>query len=231
VGRDAKGNQARQAYTFTTEEDEPIVIIWTPDSSGVNVPSNTGNQDRPVLPNPVFVDPLSEKTSIGSTVSPEPEEKGFADYILILPLPDIPPIYIYLSKAPVEFLEVQLYSDFKYRSRQGIYEADNMPSAGAVKAYLKTNYPDLTPEDIELASQNVAAIVIPKDIHQKMSETYGGRNSRAQIDLDSQNLRSAVDRNLNVIKPALKGHGATESKIEAAREKIHNFNREMGLYK
>jgi hypothetical protein len=37
VGRDAKGNQARQAYTFTTEEDEPVVIIWTPGSSGVNV--------------------------------------------------------------------------------------------------------------------------------------------------------------------------------------------------
>jgi len=99
VGRDAKGNQARQAYTFTTEEDEPVVIIWTPGSSGVKVPSNTGNQDRPVLPNPVIVDPLSENTSIESTTSPAQEEKGFADYILILPLPDIPPIYIYLSKA------------------------------------------------------------------------------------------------------------------------------------
>ena len=183
-----------------------------------------------MLPNPVIVDPLPESTGITSTTSPAPEEKSFADYILILPHPDIPPIYIYLSKPPVEFLEVELYSDFKRRSRQGKYEADHMPSAAAVKAYLKANYPGMTPEDIELASQDVAAIIIPKDVHQKISETYGGRNTPAQIDLDSRNLRAALDRNLDAIKPELKEHGATESKIEAARAKMHELNNKMGLY-
>lgn len=86
------------------------------------------------------------------------------------------------------------------------------------------------PEDIELASQYVAAIVIPKDIHQKLSETYGGRNTRTQIDLDSRNLRAAVDRNLDAIKPALKEHHATESQIEAARAKMHELNNKIGLY-
>ncbi|MFE8049637.1 colicin E3/pyocin S6 family cytotoxin [Brenneria goodwinii] len=90
-------NDTRQAYTFTTEEDNPVTIIWTPDSSGVRVPANTGNQTQPPLPNPVIVDPLPDNTGIESTTSPEPEEKAFADYILILPLPDIPPIYIYLN--------------------------------------------------------------------------------------------------------------------------------------
>lgn len=87
-----------QAYTFTTEEEPHITIIWTPDHSGVNTPSNTGNPTRPELPNPVIVDPLPENTGITATTSPAPEEKSFADYILILPLPDLPPIYIYLSK-------------------------------------------------------------------------------------------------------------------------------------
>ncbi len=32
------------------------------------------------------------------------------------------------------------------------------------------------------------------------------------------------------IKPALKKHGATESQIEAARAKIHELNRNAGLY-
>ncbi|EIC86323.1 hypothetical protein [Serratia sp. M24T3] len=32
-----------------------------------------------------------------------PEEKNFADYILILPLPNIPPIYIYLSENKTSF--------------------------------------------------------------------------------------------------------------------------------
>lgn len=84
-----------------------------------------------------------------------------------------------------------------------------MPSAAAVKAYLKANYPGMTPEDIELAVQDVAAIVIPKGVHQKISETYGGRNSASQIELDASNLRAALDRNLDMIKPSLKEHGAT----------------------
>ncbi|HAW8312983.1 TPA: pyocin, partial [Escherichia coli] len=220
----------RQAYTFTTEEEPRITLIWTPDNPGIDVPYHTGNQYPPVLPNPVMVDPLPDDTGLHATTSPAPEERDFADYILILPFPDIPPIYIYLSKPPVEFLEVELYSDFKRRSRQGKYEADHMPSAAAVKAYIKANYPGMTPEDIEFASRDVAAIVIPKEVHQKMSETYGKRNSPAQIELDSRNLRAAADRNLDAIKPALKEYGATENQIEAARTKIHELNSKMGLY-
>lgn len=229
--RKMEWDDTRQAYTFTTEEDEPIVIIWTPENSDVNVPSNTGNQDRPVLPNPVIVDPLPENIRIESTASPAPEEKEFADYILILPLPDIPPIYIYLSKPPVEFLEVELYSDFKRRSRQGMYEADHMPSRAAVDHYLRANYPLLDDDEIMLLTDKVAAIVVPKEVHQKLSETYGGRNSRAEIDLHSRDLRASVDRNLNTIKPALKERGATETQVEAARMKMHKLNSEVGLYK
>jgi len=91
-------DSSRKAYTFTTEEDPRITIIWTPDSSGVNVPSNTGNQNPVRIPNLVVVDPLPENTSIEATTTPAQEEKNFADYILILPISDIPPIYIYLSK-------------------------------------------------------------------------------------------------------------------------------------
>ena len=219
-----------QAYTFTTEEEPHITIVWTPDRTDEKKPWNTGNQARPVLPNPVVVDPLPDDTGITATTSPAPEEKSFADYILILPFPDLPPIYIYLSKPPVEFLEVELYSDFKRRSRQGMYEADHMPSAAAVKAYLRREYPNLKETEIQEFSSQVAAIVVPKDVHQKISETYSGRNTPAQIDLDSQSLRAAVNRNLDAIKPALKKHGATESQIEAARVKIHELNRSVGLY-
>ncbi|WP_249032318.1 S-type pyocin domain-containing protein [Tenebrionicola larvae] len=89
-----------QAYTFTTEEEPRITIIWTPDYSGVNMPSNIGNQARPVLPNPVIVDPLADNTGITATTTPAPEEKSFADYILILPAPDLLPIYIYIRNNP-----------------------------------------------------------------------------------------------------------------------------------
>lgn len=220
-----------QAYTFTTEEEPRITIVWTPDRTDEKKPWNTGDQARPVLPNPVVVDPLPVNTGITATTSPAQGEKSFADYILILPFPDLPPIYIYLSKPPVEFLEVELYSDFKRRSRQGMYEADHMPSAAAVKAYLRREYPYLKETEIQEFSLQVAAIVVPKDVHQKISETYGGRNTLAQIDLDSQNLRAAADRNLDTIKPSLKKQGATEEQIETARTKMHALNSQQGLYK
>ncbi|MFH7905587.1 S-type pyocin domain-containing protein [Enterobacter cloacae] len=224
-------DSSAQAYTFTTEEEPRITIVWTPDRTDEKKPWNTGDQARPVLPNPVVVDPLPVNTGITATTSPAQGEKSFADYILILPFPDLPPIYIYLSKPPVEFLEVELYSDFKRRSRQGMYEADHMPSAAAVKAYLRREYPYLKETEIQEFSLQVAAIVVPKDVHQKISETYGGRNTLAQIDLDSQNLRAAADRNLDTIKPSLKKQGATEEQIETARTKMHALNSQQGLYK
>ncbi|HHL0036273.1 TPA: pyocin, partial [Enterobacter mori] len=107
---------------------------------------------------------------------------------------------------------------------------DHMPSAAAVKTYLRRKYSHLKETEIQELSLQVAAIVVPKDVHQKISETYGGRNTPAQIDLDSHNLRAAVDRNLDAIKPALNKHGATERQIEVARAKIHELNRNMGLY-
>ncbi|MDF7681082.1 S-type pyocin domain-containing protein [Enterobacteriaceae bacterium ESL0689] len=93
-------DSSRKAYTFTTEEEPHITIIWTPDSSGVNVPLNTGNRNPVRIPNPVVVDPLPEDTRIEATTTPTPEEKHFADYILILPLPNIPPVYVYLRNNP-----------------------------------------------------------------------------------------------------------------------------------
>ena len=101
--RKMEWDSSRKAYTFTTEEDPRITIIWTPDSSGVNVPSNTGNQNPVRIPNPVVVDPLPENTSIEATTTPTPEEKNFADYILVLPISDIHPIYIYLGENKTSF--------------------------------------------------------------------------------------------------------------------------------
>ena len=97
--RKMEWDSSRKAYTFTTEEDPRITIIWTPDSSGVNAPSDTGNRHPVRIPNPVVVDPLPENIRIEATTTQAPEEKNFADYILILPVSDIPPIYVYLSQG------------------------------------------------------------------------------------------------------------------------------------
>jgi hypothetical protein len=159
-----------QAYSFTTEEEPRITIIWTPDNDGVNTPSDTGNQTPPALPGTVIVDPL----------------------------PDIPPIYIYLSKPPLEFLEVELYSDFKRRSRQGQYEADHMPSRAAVEKYLKELNPELGETELRSLSDYVSSIVIPKEVHQKLNMTNPRPLSVGIID--------AVTAELN--ESGAGGHGA-----------------------
>lgn len=222
-------DNTRKAYTFTTEEDNPITIIWTPDHSGVNVPSNTGNQARPVLPSSVIVDPLPESTGITTTTSPTPEEKSFADYILILPMPNIPPIYIYLSKPPTKFLEVELYSDFNGRPREGMH-ADHMPSAAAVRAYYADKYPYLDKTELDALAKDVAAVIIPADMHRQDSETYGGRNSPAQIAQDKKDLYAAANRNFDALESKLKAKGATASELDAARGRMHQINKEQGLY-
>lgn len=229
--REMKLNTKTGLYEFTTEGVKPVTIYWNPDKLELDIPSNTGHQDSPSLPSSITVLPIPEKVGSDIESYPAPTEGDFEDYILVFLGTDMPPIYIYLSKPPVEFLEVELYSDFKRRSRQGKYEADHMPSAAAVKEYLRSNYPDFKESQIEALSKDVASIVIPKEMHRKVSETFGGRNKPEQIKADAQDLRAAVDRNLDAIKPALKEHDATDQQIEVAREKMHKINDSMGLYK
>ncbi|WP_445611949.1 S-type pyocin domain-containing protein [Hafnia alvei] len=229
--REMKLNTQTGLYEFTTEGVKPVTIYWNPDKLELDIPSNTGHQDSPSLPSSITVLPIPEKVGSDIESYPAPTEGDFEDYILVFLGTDMPPIYIYLSKPPVEFLEVELYSDFKRRSRQGKYEADHMPSAAAVKEYLRSKYPDFKESQIEALSKDVASIVIPKEMHRKVSETFGGRNKPEQIKADAQDLRAAVDRNLDAIKPALKEHDATDQQIEVAREKMHKINDSMGLYK
>ena len=130
-------------YEFTTEGEKQVTIYWTPDKLELDIHSNTGHQDSPSLPSSITVLPIPEKVGSDIESYPAPTEGDFEDYILVFLGTDMPPIYIYLSKPPVEFLEVELYSDFKRRSRQGKYEADHMPSSAAVIAYYHRMHPDL----------------------------------------------------------------------------------------
>ncbi|OCQ53301.1 S-type Pyocin [Photorhabdus australis subsp. thailandensis] len=160
---------------------------------------------------------------------PMPEEKDFRDYILVLPIPNMPPVYVYLSKPPVKLFEVDLYRNFAGRPRNGMH-ADHMPSAAAVRKRLKRLNSKLTDAQLNQLSKDVAAIIIPAELHQKLSATYGGRNSQTQIGQDEKDLKAAVDRDFNAIKPALKNYGATEGQLEKVREKMHKINQKQGLY-
>ncbi len=225
--------QSDGSYEFWGDEqsDKPL-ITWTPARTpGSQDNWNTGNNG--LQAGTVTVPGLEHPDIQGVTITttPLPEEKDFRDYILVFPGNIYPPIYIYLSKPPVELLEIGLYKDFTGRSRQDKYQADHMPSRAAVKRYLHQEYPGLDRDLIDSMANRVAAVVIPKKIHQKISQTYGGRNNSDQIAMDAKDLRNALDLNFDAIKPALKEYGVTEEQLEIARAKMHKFNTGQGLYK
>ncbi|WP_238714361.1 S-type pyocin domain-containing protein [Tenebrionibacter intestinalis] len=220
------------SYEFWGDErsDKPL-ITWTPASTPGSQDSwNTGNNSPQAGTVTIPGLEIPDIQGVTITTTPVPEEKDFRDYILVFPGNVHPPIYIYLSKPPVELLEVGLYKDFTGRSRQGKYEADHMPSRAAVEQFLMDEYPGLDQKLIRKMADRVAAIVVPKEVHQKISQTYGGRNKPDQIARDAKNLRSALDRNFDAIKPTLKDYGATEEQLESARAKMHKLNTEQGLY-
>ena len=226
-----KRNASTGFYEFWEAGAQGPTILWTPDNSGFTAPDNTGNEDVFLPPPVITVLPEPAETGGYTETFPMPEEKNFRDYILVHPTGAFQPIYIYLSKPPVKLLEVELYRDFDGRSRGGDFNAEHMTSAAAVKAFLRRKYPDAANDEINDMAKDVAAMIVPTDVHRKLSETYGGRNNPAQIEEDSRELKSAMDRNFNAVKQTLKDdYGATEKELEQAREKMHRINREQGLY-
>ncbi|OMK90924.1 S-type Pyocin family protein [Yersinia pestis subsp. microtus bv. Caucasica] len=89
-------------YEFWEDGAAGPTILWTPNDPGFKAPSNTGNNDGPIIRTTITVLPMPEADETGehSTTLPMPEEKDFRDYILIHPLLDLPPLHIYLSKNP-----------------------------------------------------------------------------------------------------------------------------------
>lgn len=225
--------QTDGSYEFWDDgQTNKPLITWTPaNTPGSQNGWNTGNNSPKAGTVTIPGLEIPDIQGVTITTTPVPEEKDFRDYILVFPGNIHPPIYIYLSKPPVELLEVELYKDFTGRSRQGKYDADHMPSKAAVKRYLQQEYPGLDRDLIDSMANRVAAVVIPKEVHQKISQTYGGRNNSDQIAMDAKNLRNALDLNFDAIKPTLKEYGVTEEQLETARAKMHKLNAEQGLYK
>ena len=223
------------AYGFWEDgELHKPLITWTPaDAPGSSDTGgwNTGNNATPAGTVTIPGLEYPDTHDIRVITTPAPEEKDFRDYILVFPGNVHPPIYIYLSKPPVEMLEVAPYRDFNGRSRQGLYHVDHMPSRQAVILYLEREHSDLTDKGIKVIADQVAAIAVPEKVHRQDSVTYGGRN-RLQMGPDSYNLRAAIDKDFDQIKPVLmQEYGAKEPQLEAARKEMHRINTELGLYK
>lgn len=205
-------------------------LTWYPDSSGeipdasTYYPDSSGMEVENIWVRPIPDAPDAELETF-------PVSSGELDDCIITfpPSLGVPPLYLVFSKPPVKLLEVDTYRGFQGRPRLGAH-ADHMPSAAAVEANLRNSGLRLSEKDIASMKKDVAALIVPASVHQKCSETYGGRNTPVQIEKDAKDLKSAVDRNLDAIKGCLQEQGFNDAQIEQARQEMHRVNREMGVY-
>lgn len=208
-----------------------ISITWTPNHGPVvSVPSPyPGTPER--LDN-FFVHPVAvgQDSAISHYPGREAENVTWQDTIISFPADSgLPPLYLVFAKPAARPLEVDIYGAFNGRPRNGLH-VDHMPSQAALEHYLVENFPYLGEADRKQAMKNAASIAIPARIHQKYSETFGGRNTKHKQQMDAGDLQGAVERNFYAIKPYMLEEGFTDADLEDARAKMHKINKEMGWY-
>ncbi|NHB92852.1 S-type pyocin domain-containing protein [Photorhabdus cinerea] len=226
-----KLNPVTGNYEFWEPGEHRPTILWTPNEQEFKVPPHTGNEEQPFIPSQITVLPIPDKVGSDIESLPMPEEKDFRDYILILPIPNMPPVYVYLNKPPVKPLEVGEYHDLAGRSRNDGMDIDHIPSKAALKTYLIEKYGELDSDMLKNILDNSVCITISRKVHQKYSETYGGRNTPTKRLQDASDLKAAVNSNFDAITPGLKEEGYTDSQLNNARKNLHKLNQEKGWYK
>ncbi|WP_256675775.1 hypothetical protein [Pseudomonas sp. Kh13] len=109
-------------------------------------------------------------------------------------------------------------------------DVDHIVSRKAYQIFITKAFTRISRKEVNGLLQAAPSIVIPAEVHQKYSETYGGRNSRAKQHEDATDLRKAVDSNLDALKPGLIKYGFSEVEVETARQQLHQLHIEKGIY-
>ena len=206
-----------------------ITIIWTPNKGAVVTAPTRYPGVTDELAN-ILVHPISEGGDSKIEGSPI-DEFTVEDCIITFPADSgIKSLYLVFAKPMVNPLEVGPANDLSSRSAKDGLDIDHMPSQRALREYVVAIDPRILPDDLKKILKNAPSIAIPREAHQKYSETYGGRNTKAKQIMDAADLRAAVDSNLNAIKPYLLDEGFTDEQIETARTDLHNLHQQQGWY-
>lgn len=209
-----------------------ISITWTPNRGPVvSAPSPyPGTPER--LDN-LFVHPVAvgQDSVISHYPGREAEDVTWQDTIISFPADSgLPPLYLVFAKPMVTPLEVGAYDDLSSRSIKDGYDIDHLPARKVLEAVLLKLDGEMDPREIRDYLRRAPSIASPARVHQKYSETYGGRSTKAKQVQDASDLRAAVDSNFNAIKRGLLEEGFTDADIEVAREQLHRLAKEQGWY-
>lgn len=207
-----------------------VTIIWTPNNGPVVQAPTTYPGVTDALEN-ILVHPVAEDLDSQIEIYPASDDLTWQDCILVFPADSgVPPLYLVFAKQMVNPLEVGIYSDLSARSRRDGLDIDHIPAQRVLEATLRDAFTGMTTKEINDALRAAPSIAIPAHVHQKYSETYGGRSTKSKQAQDAADLRAAVDSNFDAIKRGLLEEGFAEADIEAAREQLHTLNKEQGWY-
>lgn len=234
--RVAKREAEQQEQHFVAELENGITITWTPDgSTDVLTPDTVLPENDQLDVHNIWVRPIEEhEQEIGTALYPEEE---LAEYIVTFPADSgVSPLYLVFNKrsagiTKVKPLEVGTYGDLAPRSKKDGMDIDHIPSQAALlRAAEEMLGRPLTADEKKEIINSGAGVAIPREIHQKCSETYGGRNKLEKQQVDSGDLEAAVNSNFDAIKTCLKENGYTDEQLEDAREELHRLNKANGWY-
>lgn len=234
--RVAKREAVQKGQHFVAELENGITITWTPDgSTDVLTPDTVLPENDQLDVHNIWVRPIEEhEQEIGTALYPEEE---LAEYIVTFPADSgVSPLYLVFNKrsagiTKVKPLEVGTYGDLAPRSKKDGMDIDHIPSQAALlRAAEEMLGRPLTADEKKEIINSGAGVAIPREIHQKCSETYGGRNKLEKQQVDSGDLEAAVNSNFDAIKTCLKENGYTDEQLEDAREELHRLNKANGWY-
>ena len=128
-----------------------------------------------------------------------------------------------LNMAEVSLFEVGEYSALKSRPGRDGMEMDHIPSKAAlceaIYRYIEESIKrELNKKEKEAVLQVVGkqggAIAVPKEMHDKLSRTIGGRNTKTRIHRDSLDIIRAIKADVDAYTPELRRRGYSDNDIE-----------------
>lgn len=134
-----------------------------------------------------------------------------------------------LNMAEVSLFEVGEYGALKSRPGRDGMEMDHIPSKAAVFEATCNHIQSelerkLNPKEQEAILKVVGklggAIAVPKEMHDKLSRTIRGRNSRDRIHQDSLDIIRAIKADVEAYTPELRKRGYSDKDIEMIYTKL-----------
>ncbi|EPS2710253.1 hypothetical protein ACTEV4_004220 [Cronobacter turicensis] len=88
----------------------------------------------------------------------------------------------------------------------------------------------LTPADDKAIYQNTTAVEVPEDMH-RSGPTYGGKNTKDQIEADALDLCSAVCRDTTTLRENMVARGYDPIVVDEVINKIIIRSKRVGVVK